>query len=127
MSGNETILVVEDDESVREFVCSALRTSGYAVYEAENGVAALELIREKNLTFDLLITDLIMPKMNGDELAANVKEMFPTASVLFTSGYTNNNIVHNGVLREGVNFMHKPYSAHEISKKVRNILDNEQI
>ena len=93
LSGNETILLVEDDENVRKFSCAALRTSGYTVYEAENGVEALELIKEENLTFELLITDLIMPKMNGDELASKVKEIFPAASILFTSGYTDNHML----------------------------------
>ena len=125
LEGNETILVVEDDEGVRGFACSVLKELGYNVVEASNGKNAFELTRNKNVRFDLLITDIVMPEMNGKELAAALKSLYPELLIIFTSGYTDDHIVHSGTLDEGVNFIQKPYSVQMLAQKVRNTLDKK--
>jgi PAS domain S-box-containing protein len=122
-TGNETILLVEDDAEVCEFASTVLRDLGYKVYKAPNGKKALSLFRNKEVNFDLLLTDLIMPEMNGKELAAELKKMYPEILVIFSSGYTDNHIVHSGALDEGVNFLQKPYSVQILAQKVRGVLD----
>ena len=124
-TGYETILVVEDDMGVRNFTSEALKKFGYTVYEAPNGKKALELIKEKKIQMNLLLTDLVMPEMNGKELASKVKKMFPATEVLYTSGYTDNHIVHSGTLDEGINFIQKPFSIQALAKKVWEILDKD--
>ncbi|MCK4942338.1 MAG: PAS domain S-box protein, partial [Candidatus Aminicenantes bacterium] len=121
--GNETILVVEDDLGVRNFTNVVLKELGYTVFKASNGKKALDLIKKKKLQMDLVITDLIMPEMNGKELATALKKVYPEIRILYTSGYTNNHIVHSGVLDEDINFIHKPYSYQTLAQKVREILD----
>ena len=121
--GKETILLVEDDPAVREFTRTALQKFGYDVYEAGNGNEALKLITSRNLPINLVITDLIMPEMNGKELAEKISKCLPRTSVLFTSGYTEDYIVHSGELEAGINFLQKPYSMNILAQKVRNILD----
>ena len=86
---------------------------------------ALKLLKTNSkVRFDIIVTDLIMPQMNGHELAAEYNKLFPEGLVLFTSGYPENHIVHNGHLAQGVNFIHKPYSVQALISKVREILDN---
>ena len=123
--GNETVLFVEDDKGVRDFACAVLKELGYHVFEASNGKKALELIREKDLKPDLLITDLIMPEMNGKELAESLEILYQDILILYASGYTDNHIVHSGILDEGINFIQKPYSVQTLSKKVREILNSK--
>jgi len=123
--GTETLLLVEDDDSVRELMSSALSEYGYKVYEEANGKKALELLLGYKISVDLIITDLIMPEMNGKELAKNVNIFFPDTKVLFTSGYADEHIVKSGLIREDVNFIQKPYSAQTLAKKTREILENE--
>ncbi len=123
-SGSETILVVEDDEGVREFTCNILEQLGYRVYQSCNGVEALELIRQEKLKPDLMITDMIMPEMNGRELAEKISDVLPISRILFVSGYTDDHIVQSGALEKGIHFTHKPYSVQTIAKKVREILDH---
>ena len=98
---------------------------GYAVIEAENGIKALEYLENTNPGFDILVTDLIMPEMNGKELSMIVKKKDPMTKVLYTSGYTDNHIVNSGELEEGVNFLNKPYSVISLAKKIREILDQK--
>ncbi len=124
LSRGEVILFVEDDDGVRNFACSALKQLGYQVYEASNGRKALDLVKEKIHRIDLLISDLIMPEMNGKELAAEISALFPEALVLYTSGYTDNHIVHDGLLEQGVHFLHKPYSIHSLAQKIRNVINS---
>jgi PAS domain S-box-containing protein len=123
--GNETILIVEDEEEVCRFASEALTSLGYNVYKAENGLIALEKIRNESFKIDLIITDLIMPKLNGKEFAGKVKEFYPDIKIIFVSGYTDNHIVHNGLLEEGVNFVHKPYSLKTLASTVRRVLDEK--
>jgi len=123
LAGKETILFVEDVEEVCDFANNALSGLGYNVYIARNGLEALELTKDKNLNIDLLITDLIMPDMNGKELSAEIKKIMPDVLVLFASGYTENHIVRGGELDRDINFLQKPYSVTELAEKVREILD----
>ncbi len=121
--GKESILVVEDDEGVRNMVSTALKDLGYTVNEAVNGKKALDFLNQKKIEIDLLITDLIMPEMNGKELAVEVEKFFPKTKLLFTSGYTEDHIVNSGSLDRGINFLQKPYSLQALAKKVREVLE----
>ena len=123
--GKESILVVEDDEGVRSFVSTALKDLGYTIYEAVNGKKALELIKDKKLIFDLMITDLIMPEMNGKELAEEVSKIYPETLILFSSGYTAGHIVKSGSLEQGINFLQKPYTLQALALKVREVLESK--
>lgn len=125
--GHESILVVEDDEGVRNFVGTALKDLGYKVSEANNGKKALELLNQNGNNFDLIITDLIMPEMNGKELAIEVAKILPNVRVLFTSGYTEDHIVNSGSLEGEVNFLQKPYSIQTLASKVREVIDKDPL
>ena len=122
--GNESIFVVEDDEGVRNFVCTALKDLGYSVTEAINGKKALNMLQNKSLNIELIITDLIMPEMNGKELAIEVEKIMPDTQILFTSGYTEDHIADSGSLEKGINFLQKPYTMQALAKKVREVLDS---
>ncbi len=122
--GDETILFVEDDDEVRKFMYRTLKTLKYNILEASNGLEAIEIVRRNNLKLDLLITDVIMPEMGGKELAEELVKFMPGIKILFTSGYTDNHIVRSGRLDQGINFLQKPFSIKEISKKIRYILEN---
>jgi signal transduction histidine kinase len=121
--GNETILVVEDDGLVRDYVLKQLRSLGYAILSASDPASALKMV-EKGEHFDLLFTDVIMPGgMNGRQLAAEVKKLKPHIKVLYTSGYDENVIVHDGRLDPGVELLQKPYRNSELAKKIREVLE----
>ena len=124
LSGNESILFVEDDPAVCQFATNALESLGYNVSKSTNGKLAFEQIKSKDFKFDLILTDLIMPELNGKEFVEKVKKKFPDVKVIYVSGYTDNHIVHNGLLEEGVNFIHKPYSVKSLAEKIRQVLDN---
>lgn len=124
--GSETILLVEDDKAVRKMAIDTLKEFGYHVYEAPNGKKALKLVKRKHLQVDLLMTDMIMPEMNGRELAVRLKEMYPNTEVLYTSGYTDSHIVQRGELETDMNFIHKPYSIGNLGEKIREILDRKK-
>jgi signal transduction histidine kinase len=120
--GQETVLVVEDDEMVRRYACQQLRSLGYRVIDVDNGVAALALI-EQRTDFDLLFTDVVMPGgMNGRALADAARKLRPGLRVLYTSGYTENAIVHHGRLDAGVLLLAKPYRLAELARAVRSAL-----
>ena len=121
--GTETVLLVEDDQFVREVGRDALEEFGYKVITAANGMEALELIKKEKIHPELLITDLIMPTMSGKELAKQIKEIFPSIKIIYASGYTENLIVKNGVLEEGIHFIHKPYQISHFIKLVRQVLN----
>jgi len=121
--GTETILLVEDDETVRRLTASILESGGYSVFSANTGEEALRKLSETSLSLDLLITDVVMPGMGGKELGRRVTERFPAAGVLFISGYTEDAIVHNGVLEEGVELLQKPFDGTTLLQRVRAILD----
>lgn len=121
--GTEQILVVEDEDLVRESLCNQLRSLGYQVKEAANAAEALKIV-EQPATIDLLLTDVIMPGgMHGGELAAAAQTMRPGLRVLFTSGYTENTIFHDGRIDPGVAFLGKPYRLRDLAQKVRAALD----
>jgi PAS domain S-box-containing protein len=122
--GNETVLLVEDESSLRGLTARVLRGQGYTVLEASNGDEALsvarELMKEK---IHLLLTDVVMPQMGGKELVKRFKGIHPRVKVLFISGYTDQVITHRGVLKPGTPFLQKPFSPVALSKKVREVLD----
>ncbi len=122
-TGNETILVVEDDEMVREFVTAQLRGLGYTVLAASDGHDALSLMG-RHEQVDLLFTDVILPRgLKGSELALKVREQRPLIGVLYTSGYAENAIVHHDRLDPGVHLLPKPFRKADLAKKVREVLD----
>jgi PAS domain S-box-containing protein len=123
VGGNETILVVEDDNLVREYLVAQLQGLGYATLSATQAAEALALV-EAGAAFDLLLTDVIMPGgMNGRQLADEIERRRPGTKVLFTSGYTENAIVHHGRLDPGVALLNKPYRKKDLAEKVRQVLD----
>ncbi len=126
LTGSETILIVEDEEMVRDLIFESLKKFGYDLIEAENGKKALQVCKKDNeKPIQLLITDVIMPDMGGSELAKKLEKLKPKMKVLYISGYTDNAIVHHGVLDEGVAFLQKPFSPQALARKVREILDTE--
>ena len=121
--GTETILLVEDDPALRELAATLLRRLGYTVWEAANGVEALSLKQQSDIGHvDLLFTDVVMPHMSGKELADRVRALFPHTRILFTSAYTENAIVHQGVLDKGVALLQKPFTPSALAFKVREVL-----
>ena len=121
-TGHETILVVEDDPIVRRVTVRGLQRMGYTVLEAGSGPEALE-IADRESPIDLLLTDVVMPKMSGRELAERLREIQPGTLVLFASGYTANAIVHHGVLDAGIEFLPKPFSIAVLNARIRQLLD----
>ncbi len=123
--GTETILLVEDNEQVRQLTSSVLADSGYNVLPVASPEEGLALCRANRPDIQLLVTDVILPGMNGPQLAEQVKQIFPRTRVLYVSGYTANAIVHYGVLDPGLWFLAKPFSLSELVAKVREVLDAE--
>ncbi len=123
--GTETILLVEDNEQVRQLTSEVLADSGYEVLLAASPEEALALCRANHPDIHLLVTDVILPGMNGPQLATQVKQISPHTRVLYVSGYTSNAIVHYGVLDSGLWFLAKPFSLSELVAKVREVLDSE--
>ena len=122
--GSETILLVEDDELVRDLATRLLEQQGYRVLKATNGQEALLVAKERvGETIHLLLADIVMPQMGGKELADWLKISRPNVKVLYTSGYADNTIVHHGVLDPGTHFLQKPFSLKTLSHKVREVLD----
>jgi signal transduction histidine kinase len=123
--GTETLLVVEDEPSVRQLARGVLETQGYEVLSASNGQDALRVARgHKGSPIRLVVTDVIMPQMGGKVMAEWLKTTYPDLKVLFTSGYTGDTIAHHGVLDAGVEFLPKPYTPAILARKVREVLDN---
>ena len=122
--GRETILLVEDDVSLREMATTLLKRLGYHVLTAANGVEAMGLAHQPGTGhIDLLFTDVVMPQMSGKELAERICALHPHTKILFTSAYTENAIVHQGVLNQGVTFLQKPFTPSALANKVRAMLD----
>jgi signal transduction histidine kinase/DNA-binding response OmpR family regulator len=123
--GSETILVVEDDEDVRETAVAILVDLGYRVLKSPDAASALSVI-ESGVPIDLVFTDVVMPgPLRSPELARKARERQPNVAVLFTSGYTENAIVHGGRLDAGVDLLSKPYSSDALARKVRHVLANQ--
>jgi len=125
-SGSETVLLVEDEESVRQLVRETLEAKGYHVLEAENGEAALQIANQHSDSIDVLITDVVMPGMSGRELSARLCASHPHTKVLYLSGYTEDAIVHEGVLEAGTAFLQKPFTLQVLARKVREVLSAVQ-
>ena len=121
--GSETVLVVEDDERVRNVATKVLRNAGYRVLSASNGEDALGLASDDGQPIHLLLTDVVMPGMNGRQLAERLAQLHPETITLFTSGYTDNIIAHHGVLERGIEFLSKPYALEALTRRVREMLD----
>ena len=122
--GSETILVVEDQEAVRSFTKAALKQYGYRIVEASDGEQAVAIAGRYPAEIHLLLTDVVLPGMNGKELSGRLKGLLPNLKVLFTSGYPADVIAHRGVLDPGVAFLPKPFSPDELAAKVRDVLGN---
>jgi len=125
VSGTETVLIVEDDDFVRSMIFTVLTSYGYTVLAAKNGEEALHLINKNpNQTIDLMVTDVVMPGLSGSDLAYILENKIPHMKTLYMSGYTDNTIVHHGILNNGIPFLQKPFNVNDVGKKVREILDN---
>ena len=122
LAGHETVLVVEDHEAVRRLAADVLRAHGYKVLLAEHGQEAIALVEARGGGVDLLLTDVIMPRMSGREVATALQQRVPTLSVLFMSGYTQTAIVQNGALESGLQFLAKPFTPGELLTRVRDTL-----
>ncbi len=122
--GSETILVVEDQADVRTVVRKVLERCGYSILEADRPSAALALADAARALPDLLITDVVMPELNGRELARQLEARWPGLKVLYLSGYTDDAIVRHGVLESGVSFLQKPFTPDTLARKVRQVLDS---
>jgi CheY-like chemotaxis protein len=121
--GKETILLVEDQAEVRAIARATLTRHGYTVIEASRGDEALGIVLHDPAPIDLLLTDVVMPGMNGRALASFVVARRPAVRVIYTSGYTDHAIVDHGVLETGVAFIQKPFSPEGLLRKVREVLD----
>jgi signal transduction histidine kinase/CheY-like chemotaxis protein len=121
--GDETILVVEDEEKVRKLIVGVLTQQGYKVLEASYGDDALTIHEKHKGRIHLMLVDVIMPGMSGPELAKRLGSLNPKMKVLYMSGYTDSTIVHHGVLEKGVNYVQKPFTMDGLARKVREVLD----
>jgi PAS domain S-box-containing protein len=125
--GSETILLVEDEESVRMLVADFLKTTGHTVLEATEGEEAIRLAAAHNNKIDLLISDVVMPKMSGRELWNDLRKRLPTLKVLFISGYTDDSVVRHGVIDGDVAFLQKPFTMRALAGKIREVLDATEV
>jgi PAS domain S-box-containing protein len=123
VSGTETILLAEDEESLRRLTARMLEQHGYTVVVAETASEALRIVESNGQTFDLLLTDLIMPELSGGALAKHVVALVPGIRVLYMSGYSDDVVLRNGSLEAGAPFLEKPFSAISLAAKVRQTLD----
>ena len=124
VGGSETILVVEDEPQINRLVTSTLRRLGYATITALSGEQAIAVADAHAAAVDLLFTDMLLPGMNGGELAAALRQRWPEMKVLYMSGYTDDAIVHRGVLEEGLVFYQKPITPLALLHKVREVLES---
>jgi two-component system, cell cycle sensor histidine kinase and response regulator CckA len=122
-AGNEVILVVEDEPMILRLITHTLEKVGYQVLTATDGIDALDVVSRTATTIDLLITDVVMPRLGGRELAQRLQQHFPNLTILFMSGYAENALAHQGELPPGLHFIQKPYHPAELAQKVREILD----
>ena len=123
LRGSETVLLVEDDDSVRSLTRKMLEVQGYAVLAASSGAEALRAVAASGGVVHLLVTDVVLPAMSGRELAERLRAARPGVKVLYTSGYTDEAIVHHGVLDPGIAFLQKPFTSDALARKVREVLD----
>jgi len=123
LMGSETLLLVEDDEMVRNLARRMLEARGYTVLSASRGEDALGVVERHDGPIDLLVTDVVMPGMSGRSVAQRLLELRPGLKVLYLSGYTDDAIVRHGMLEPGIAFLQKPFSADALARKVREVLD----
>jgi two-component system cell cycle sensor histidine kinase/response regulator CckA len=123
LQGSETILVVEDDQGVRMLARDVLEMDGYTVLEASHGQEALRVCEKHQGSIHLMVTDMVMPGMNGRQLAERLAPLRPEMKVLYVSGYTDNAILRQGVLEPGMAFLQKPITPGALARKVREVLD----
>jgi PAS domain S-box-containing protein len=119
------VLLVEDDDMVRRMTAAILKKIGYSVVLAESPIEALAFFKKEDTPIDLLITDVVMPQMSGAELVAKINKIKPEVKVLYMSGYTENVIVRQGVLKEGIHFVQKPFSMNDFARKVRGAIEKK--
>jgi len=124
IQGDETILVVEDEEQVRELVVEMLKTYGYKVLDAFNGKKAIEIYNKNSDEIRLILTDVVMPEMGGKKLIESLVNFKEGTKVLYMSGYTDNAIDEQGILEPGTEFIQKPFSPFDLLKKIRDVLDS---
>ncbi len=125
LNGSETILLVEDNNIVREMAQTILQKQGYAVLAAKDGKSALSLLADTDHPVSLLLTDVVMPAMNGRELYDKALEIQPALKALYMSGYTDEVIAHHGVLEKGIHFIQKPFTIQALAAKVREVLEQK--
>ena len=123
-AGAQTVLVVEDAEGLRALARRLLERQGYRVLVAASADEALRLF-DRNPSIDVLLTDVVMPGASGAELTRRLIEQRPALKVIYMSGYTEETIVHQGVLNPGIAFLHKPFTSETLGRKVREVLDSE--
>jgi CheY-like chemotaxis protein len=123
LRGSETILLVEDEEGVRTLARIFLQANGYTVLEADNGEAAIRIFEKQGESIDLLITDVVMPRMSGRELTDRLVARRPELKVLYLSGYTNDAVLRHGVSHDQTHFLQKPFSPVNLALKVREALN----
>jgi two-component system cell cycle sensor histidine kinase/response regulator CckA len=121
--GSETILLVEDDAALRKLTCRFLEDSGYAALTAESPAEAARISEEYEGPIHLMVTDVVMPGMDGRELADRLAPLRPEMKVLYVSGYTDDAIIHHGMLEPGLAFLQKPFLPKALARKVREVLD----
>jgi CheY-like chemotaxis protein len=121
--GNETIIVVEDEREVRKLTVEILGRQGYRILEASHGDEALLVHEKHDGPIHLILVDVVMPGMTGSELAKRLTALRPETKILYMSGYTDNAIVHHGILEKGVNYIQKPFTMEGLTRKVREVLD----
>jgi len=127
MLGSETILLVEDEDAVRQLLVETLEDSGYRILAARNAEEALALARELDTPMDLVITEVVMPGLSGPELAERLQARYPNTGIIFMTGYTDEVIVDHGILSEGVNLLNKPITVQELLQGIRRVLEGHTV
>jgi DNA-binding NtrC family response regulator len=127
LRGTETVLVVEDDSAVRLLARVTLQRNGYHVLEAGNPQEAVRIANDYTNPIHILLTDVIMPESEGAPLVSRLRVSRPELPVLYMSGYTDDAIVHHGVLEDGIPFLQKPFTPHGLANKVREVLDAQPV
>jgi CheY-like chemotaxis protein len=126
LQGSETVLLVEDEPAIRRVTARMLAKLGYNVLTANTPGRAIGMARKHRREIHLLLTDVVMPEMNGYDLAQNLVPLFPNLRILYMSGYTSEVIAHHGVLDKGVCFIQKPFVISDLARKVREALDERR-